>query len=61
LERSVLKKLRYLEGKPPSLPTPVPAPTPAAAAPPEPQRKGANTLLGEKLLDALGRGLQEDR
>ncbi len=36
-------------------------PAPAAAAPPEPQRKAVNTLLGEKLLDALGRGLEEDR
>jgi 3'-5' exoribonuclease len=65
LERSLLKKLRYLEGKPPSPPVHVPvlapATAPAASAPPEPQRKGANTLLGEKLLDALGRGLEGDR
>lgn len=59
LERSLLKKLRYLEGKAPSQPSLVPAP--AAAAPPEPRHKGANTLLGEKLLDALGRGAEEDR
>jgi 3'-5' exoribonuclease len=53
LERSLLKKLRYLEGKPaPDLPAPEPA-----AASKEPRRKGANTLLGEKLLDALGRDL----
>ena len=64
LERSLLKKLRYLEGKAPSPPAPAivptPPPAPVAAAPREPQRKAVNTLLGEKLLNALGRGLEED-
>jgi 3'-5' exoribonuclease len=49
LERSVLKKLVYLEGgqKKPDVPaTPAPAPPPA--------RRSANTAFGEKLLGALG-------
>jgi 3'-5' exoribonuclease len=49
LERSVLKKLVYLEGgqKKPDVPaTPAPAPPPA--------RRPANTAFGEKLLGALG-------
>jgi 3'-5' exoribonuclease len=50
LERSVLKKLRYLEGgQQPAVPAaPAPAPQPA------PARKPTNTAFGEKLLGALG-------
>jgi len=51
LERSLLKKLRYLEGK---TAAEAPGPPAAASAPQPPQRKSLNTLFGEKLLDALG-------
>jgi len=47
LGRSVLKKLRYLEGSP-KPPADVPAP------PPEPRPVRANSAFGEKLLGALG-------
>jgi 3'-5' exoribonuclease len=53
LERSVLKKLRYLEGgQKPATPT---APAPAPAQAPPPVRKPTSTAFGEKLLGALGR------
>jgi 3'-5' exoribonuclease len=44
LERTVLKKTRYLENRGDTLP---------AAAPKEPPRQRASTLFGDKLLDAL--------
>jgi 3'-5' exoribonuclease len=53
LERSVLKKLRYLEGgQKPATPT---AAAPAPAPAPPPVRKPTSTAFGEKLLGALGR------
>jgi 3'-5' exoribonuclease len=53
LERSILKKIRYLEGgEAPG----APLPAPAAPAPEKPKRTAGGTLFGDKLLDALGRG-----
>ncbi|RPI07979.1 MAG: hypothetical protein EHM65_11005 [Acidobacteriales bacterium] len=55
LERSVLKKVRYLEGgEAPDVSLPAPAaPAPAAE---KPVRTAGGTLFGDKLMDALGRG-----
>ena len=59
LERTVLKKLRYLEGRPeldppePALVPPTPAATKPLARPNRPER--GPSLFGEKLIDALGK------
>ncbi len=54
LERSVLKRQRYLEGgQKPAVPA-APAPAPQAAPQPPPARRPTNTAFGEKLLGALG-------
>jgi 3'-5' exoribonuclease len=54
LDRSVLKKQRYLEGgQKPAVPA-APAPAPQPAPPPPPARRPTNTAFGEKLLGALG-------
>jgi 3'-5' exoribonuclease len=51
MERAVLKKSRYLEN---GQRAEEPAPAAPAEPPPERKRQPASTLLGEKLLDALG-------
>lgn len=57
LERTILKKLRYLEGQPeldpPEVAVTAPAPANKPARPNRPER--GPSLFGEKLMDALGK------